>query len=379
VALAAALVLPAVALGGTSGGSWASEEPAIDAVACRDGCADLRAAKPGSIVRITGQALQDVVQVVFLGGPGVDDDVRAKPSRTAEDEVVVRVPEDANGGPLRVSNRDGNASEPGPPLDIDRGPTQTKAGDDGPVSAAVDVRRVYFGSKRKARLSFLVRGDRPQPLTIQLVRAAGGQAVAQWTPGDVAPGSVQSVTWDGTDADGVAAPLGRYEFRVYAGAPATARAAQADPPLAAQSFLFLDHMFPVRGKHDYGEGGAAFGAGRGGRSHEGQDVMAACGTPLVAARGGVVKIKQTQSLAGNYVVVDGDGTDLDYVYMHLREPAEVDKGDRVYTGQRIGDVGKTGDASACHLHFELWSGPGWYTGGKPFDPLPSLKAWDAVS
>ena len=49
------------------------------------------------------------------------------------------------------------------------------------------------------------------------------------------------------------------------------------------------------------------------------------------------------------------------------------------TGDPIGEVGRTGDASACHLHFEMWGAPGWYTGGAPFDPLPALRAWDAYS
>jgi murein DD-endopeptidase MepM/ murein hydrolase activator NlpD len=65
--------------------------------------------------------------------------------------------------------------------------------------------------------------------------------------------------------------------------------------------------------------------------------------------------------------------------MHLREPALVDKGDRVRTGQPIGYVGDTGDASACHLHFEMWTSPGWYSGGSPFDPLPGLLTWDKAS
>jgi murein DD-endopeptidase MepM/ murein hydrolase activator NlpD len=49
------------------------------------------------------------------------------------------------------------------------------------------------------------------------------------------------------------------------------------------------------------------------------------------------------------------------------------------TGQIIGAVGRTGDATACHLHFEMWSAPGWLTGGQPFDPLAFLKAWDVYS
>jgi len=80
-------------------------------------------------------------------------------------------------------------------------------------------------------------------------------------------------------------------------------------------------------------------------------------------------------LPGTSVISSDDGT-ADYVYMHLRDKALVSKGDTVTTGQTIGYVGRTGDATACHLHFELWPAPGWYTGGQATDPLPSLKAWD---
>jgi murein DD-endopeptidase MepM/ murein hydrolase activator NlpD len=55
------------------------------------------------------------------------------------------------------------------------------------------------------------------------------------------------------------------------------------------------------------------------------------------------------------------------------------EGDQVFTGQQIGVVGDTGDASACHLHFEIWTAPGWYDGGHVIDPLPSLQAWDLFS
>jgi len=140
---------------------------------------------------------------------------------------------------------------------------------------------------------------------------------------------------------------------------------------------FVPDLFPIQGPHTLVQGGGRFGAPRGGYSHQGQDVAAACGTPLIASRGGTVKFAGFQSRAGNYLVLDADKTGRDLVYMHLRDAALVAKGDHVATGQPLGFVGDTGDAEGCHLHFELWSAPGWYTGGAPIDPLPSLQRWDA--
>lgn len=131
-------------------------------------------------------------------------------------------------------------------------------------------------------------------------------------------------------------------------------------------------VFPVRGKHDLGTETNRFG---GGRDHGGQDILTACGTPIVAAVGGVVTFARFQDRAGNYVVVKADdGTGQ--AYMHLRAPATVDKGERVVAGQQLGIAGRTGRASACMLHFELWTAPGWYTGGRPVDTMPQLRRWE---
>jgi murein DD-endopeptidase MepM/ murein hydrolase activator NlpD len=186
----------------------------------------------------------------------------------------------------------------------------------------------------------------------------------------------QTLTWDGTAGGRIQRP-GRYSFRVAADvAGARAVTAQGDTEPDPAAFDFLGHVFPVRGPHGYGELAASFGGGRG---HQGQDVFAACGTPLVAARGGIVAFKQYHSRAGHYLVIDGVRTGVDYGYMHLRDAPLVDVGDRVHTGQLIGYVGQTGRASGCHLHLELWSAPGWYDGGRPFDPLSSLLSWDRRS
>jgi murein DD-endopeptidase MepM/ murein hydrolase activator NlpD len=83
--------------------------------------------------------------------------------------------------------------------------------------------------------------------------------------------------------------------------------------------------------------------------------------------------------AGYYTVIRGRGTKQDYVYMHMTGPGVVAVGETVKTGARVGLVGSTGGSSGCHLHFELWTQPGWYAGGAPYDPLPALKYWDSYS
>jgi murein DD-endopeptidase MepM/ murein hydrolase activator NlpD len=138
-------------------------------------------------------------------------------------------------------------------------------------------------------------------------------------------------------------------------------------------------VFPIPGPHNYGGSEARFGASRSGHSHQGQDVFAACGERLVSAQAGNVKARGYQGGgAGHYLVVVGvDG--IDYVYMHLAKASWAAQGAWVYAGTQIGKVGQSGNASGCHLHFELWTAPGWYTGGAPNDPLPSLLYWDAYS
>jgi murein DD-endopeptidase MepM/ murein hydrolase activator NlpD len=128
------------------------------------------------------------------------------------------------------------------------------------------------------------------------------------------------------------------------------------------------YAFPVRAKYSYGDG---LGAGR---NHQGQDIMASCGKKVVAARPGRVRIVDYQaSGAGNFVVVKGKG--YDYVYMHMLRRPVVSRGDRVQPGDAIGVVGSTGSSTACHLHFEMWTSPGWYRGGDVEDPKPYLRRW----
>ena len=137
-------------------------------------------------------------------------------------------------------------------------------------------------------------------------------------------------------------------------------------------------VFPIRGPHDFGGAMGRFGAPRSGHTHEGQDVMSPCGTKLVSVQRARVRYRAYQSAAGNYIVLHNLGTNTDFVYMHLVRPAPVRVGQVVGAGQYVGNVGETGDATGCHLHFEYWVGK-WYGGGHPIDPLPFLKQLDRKS
>ena len=148
--------------------------------------------------------------------------------------------------------------------------------------------------------------------------------------------------------------------------------AEATPPPAEGT-----RAFPIAGPFRYGDEGAHFGD-RGG-AHQGEDVFADCGTPLVAAETGRVVFVDQHAAAGHYVVLRGVESGEDHVYMHLQEPPSVQRYATVNAGGRIGTVGRTGNATACHLHFEIWTAPGWYEGGAPYDPLPSLKRWEAAA
>ena len=231
--------------------------------------------------------------------------------------------------------------------------------------------KVFFYGKNRATYRYTISGDRPRNMKIQLVNRRNWRVIKVWRKDDLEPGS-HKVTWAGNNRDGKAAKKGTYLFRIR-----TKRGADIDRSRTKgddRSVKFFPEKFPVRAKHSYGDG---FGAARSGHTHQGQDVFAKCGTPLVAARGGRVQYSGYQSGgAGYYVVIDGRHDKHDYVYMHLRKRG-ARKGTRLHTGEQFAKVGDTGNASGCHLHFEVWSKPGWYEGGHAMRSVTKkLKMWD---
>ena len=248
------------------------------------------------------------------------------------------------------------------------------------VAAETSPRKSFYFGYRYPRLSYTIGSTQPEnDLRIDVVNA-NGEAIKTFYRENVAPNVGSKVRWDGTTNEGRPARNGRYSFRIGPqgeSAPA-ARKATSSTSLSL-GFSFYGYAFPILGKHEFSMGAGRFGAPRSGHTHEGQDVMAACGTPLVAARGGTVQYAGYQAAAGNYIVIDGRGTGYDFMYAHLAEPSPLHTDETVRTGQPIGIVGDTGDAQGCHLHFEMWTPPGWYEGGEPIDPLPYLEKWDRYS
>ncbi|HEX5742217.1 MAG TPA: M23 family metallopeptidase [Pilimelia sp.] len=117
---------------------------------------------------------------------------------------------------------------------------------------------------------------------------------------------------------------------------------------------------PVRGANVSSEYGPRWGT-----QHEGMDFAVATGTPIRAAKGGVVKKAAWYGGYGNAVILD-HGNGVKTLYGH-NSALSVKEGQRVAAGQVIAKAGSTGDSTGPHLHFEV------HVKDKPVDPRPWLK------
>jgi len=105
-----------------------------------------------------------------------------------------------------------------------------------------------------------------------------------------------------------------------------------------------------------------------GRKHEGQDIFAARGTPILSATSGYIFKIGENNLGGQTVSVISRGGRI-YYYAHLDSYANgIKVGDRVSTRTVLGYVGTSGNAQGTppHLHF------GVYTSSGAINPLPML-------
>jgi murein DD-endopeptidase MepM/ murein hydrolase activator NlpD len=235
------------------------------------------------------------------------------------------------------------------------------------------IYRINGSSRRvRVRVELVPAGRRAAALRLRLgYKRTNVEHVSRWTiPAGALPDGdyvarLHAVDDSGATLHRTATASGRRPVHVEV-APA--------PPAPAT----VPGVFPVQGTWSFGGDDARFGAQRPGHIHQGQDIVAAEGTPLVSPRAGVVFWRAVQKAgAGHYLVIRGDDG-RDYVFMHLVAGSEtVEKGDPVAAGQVIGQVGSTGDSHGAHLHFEIWPS-GWYAkGSEPIDPRPDLEAWAA--
>jgi murein DD-endopeptidase MepM/ murein hydrolase activator NlpD len=246
-----------------------------------------------------------------------------------------------------------------------------------PVLTVFQVSRsTLFALGRPATISYQVK-DRSRYVRVRLafVRADAPSSVHRVKLGRKRTGVTHTYQWHGTDERRFA-PEGIYKVRLEARDPLGNRLVRSSQAFSQAPIEFATHRFPVAGPHSLGGPDSRFGAPRRGRSHQGQDIAAAEGTPVVAPRGGLITWRAYQAEGGGYyLVLAGEEEPYHYVFMHLqRGSILVSEGDRVRTGQELARVGNTGISSGPHLHFEIWHGP-WAKGGRPIDPLPRLLAW----
>ena len=245
--------------------------------------------------------------------PAMADDVIAEALVRRKTSADVRVPMGAVSGPVAVVDRVGRADgavgrrrstvEPAPPTGIVEFGLQ---------GAALLLRR---GPARDADLR-RPRRRRRSPVTVALGarrRRRRGRALGprRRRAGDAAAAHVERPRRRQGPA--------HRALRVPGHGAAASRSRRS-------AFDFARDRFPILGKFTFGTGVAAFGGGRG---HQGHDVFAACGTPLVAAHGGSSSSPATTAAPGNYLVIDNEGTGTDHAYMHLRDAPLVAKDARV--------------------------------------------------
>ncbi len=92
-------------------------------------------------------------------------------------------------------------------------------------------------------------------------------------------------------------------------------------------------------------------SGRATDYHKGVDFAAYRGTPIYAVNSGVVTISRLSPSFGNYVVIDHGGG-ISSLYAHASKRL-VEVGDKVTKGDKIAEVGSTGDSTGNHLHFAI--------------------------
>ena len=168
--------------------------------------------------------------------------------------------------------------------------------------------------------------------------------------------------------DSVAAEYERLKKAILASKPDPAPAPSGPAPRAPSASIRVSATngmtCPVAGPVSFVD---SWGAPRDGHTHQGVDMMAAAGTPVVAIVSGAITLADYGDSAGYWQILSGnDGNQ--YWYMHNQQ--NIVTGGSVSAGQQIATVGDTGNAAGTpHLHFEYHPG-----GGSAVNPTPLVAS-----
>lgn len=223
-----------------------------------------------------------------------------------------------------------------------------------PREASAVAFRVPLENGQRLVVDARVSGANPAGITLFLDLFYEGAGAG--SPEPVA--SADSARWR---LEHVADRTGPHLLRVQ---PELLRGGRLTVTLAARASL----AFPVPGsgleaiRSGFGDVRA------GGRDHEGIDLLAPRGTPVVAAAPGRVTRAGAEREGGNVVWLREEEHGRRLYYAHLERHA-VEEGARVAVGDTLGYVGTTGNARTTrpHLHF------GVYVRRRPVDPTPHLR------
>ena len=206
--------------------------------------------------------------------------------------------------------------------------------------------------------------DQPWARTVPMGPVAG--------PGPLAPGAFPAANWNSKTTQVQPKPQPHAAAQAQAQAksplvnpminpsPLGAPADNVNKPTALGVAMGLSPT-PVRSFGGFKQGGGSGGL----FMHEGVDLVASPGTPIMAAADGVVAGAEPKGRYGNWIEIMHEGK-LATVYGHLSAFAPgIAPGVRVEQGDVIGFTGSTGRTTGPHLHFEL------LVGGRPTNPIAS--------
>jgi murein DD-endopeptidase MepM/ murein hydrolase activator NlpD len=342
-----------------------------------------RAQSPGSARATAAVVSGDLGRVAFVKASGDDGTSRSAPARTPDGIVL-------GDGFVSVTTATGRLSAS----------AQAEADDvellGGVVTAAL-VSRIAEdkgdGVKYRGTVTGLVVGDREIDEVKgektyrfdggKVVANSGGAGLVVTLTDDVegAPAGTRIVVADvsasatrGASPQPSPQPTATPEKTATPAPTATATPKPKKPPSYKTRLMRRSFVFPVAGRTTIGGEFGSFRADTG--AHQGNDLFADFGTPVVAVADGRLANVGSLPISGNRLWVYADSGD-EFFYAHLSAFSPAAVNDRhVEAGTILGYAGNTGDAEPTppHLHFEIHPG-----GGDAVDPRPFLVAWQKRS